>query len=80
MTDTVKVDLFDSPVKMKLYKIMYPLLSEDERGDAFLRISNMSDDQVLKVIKTFPEGKPTVAKNMGGIVSLDQLIRPIGMM
>ena len=36
---------------MKLFKIMHPLLSESERGDAFLRISNMSDNQVLKVIK-----------------------------
>ena len=80
MTDTVKVDLFDSPIKMKLFKIMHPLLSESERGDAFLRISNMSDNQVLKVIKTFPEGKPTIAKNMGGIVSLDQLMRPLGVM
>ena len=80
MTDTVKVDLFDSPIKMKLFKIMHPLLSESERGDAFLRISNMSDDQALKVIKTFPEVKPTIAKNMGGIVSLDQLMRPLGVM
>ena len=78
MVKTVKADLFDSPMKMKLFQIMYPLLSEDERGDAFLSISTMQDDDVLKLIKTFPQGKPTIVKNMGGIVSLNQLTQPIG--
>jgi|TARA_R110000744_G_scaffold166743_1_gene284011 hypothetical protein len=80
MVKTVKADLFDSPMKMKLFKIMYPLLSEDERGDAFLSISTMQDDEVLKLIKTFPQGKPTIVKNMGGIVSLNQMTQPLGMM
>ena len=79
MVKTVKADLFDSPIKMKLFQIMYPSLSEDERGDAFLSISSMSDQEVLKLIKTFPQGKPTIVKkNMGGIVSLNQLTQPIG--
>ena len=78
MVKTVKADLFDSPMKMKLFQIMYPLLSEDERGDAFLSISTMQDDEVLKLIKTFPQGKPTIVKNMGGIVSLNQMTQPIG--
>ena len=78
MVKTVKADLFDSPMKMKLFQIMYPLLSEDERGDAFLSISTMQDDEVLKLIKTFPQGKPTIVKNMGGIVSLNQLTQPVG--
>ena len=78
MVKTVKADLFDSPMKMKLFQIMYPLLSEDERGDAFLSISTMQDDDVLKLIKTFPQGKPTIVKNMGGIVSLNQMTQPIG--
>ena len=78
MVKTVKADLFDSPMKMKLFQIMYPSLSEDERGDAYLSISSMSDDEVLKLIKTFPQGKPTIVKNMGGIVSLNQMTRPVG--
>ena len=78
MVKTVKADLFDSPMKMKLFQIMYPSLSEDERGDAFLSISTMQDDDVLKLIKTFPQGKPTIVKNMGGIVSLNQMTQPIG--
>ena len=58
--DTLDVSLFDSPIKMKLYRILYPSLSESERGDAYLSISSMDDAAVLKLIKTFPQGKPTI--------------------
>ena len=75
MVKTVKADLFDSPMKMKLFRIMYPSLSEYERGAAYLSISSMSDDEVLKLIKTFPQGKPTIVKNMGGIVQVQKFSR-----
>jgi len=58
--DTLDVSLFDSPVKTKLYRIMYDLLDESERGDAFLSISMMNDADVLKLIRTFPEGMPGI--------------------
>ena len=58
--DTLDVSLFDSPIKMKFYRILYPSLSESERGDAFLSISMMNDSDILKLIKTFPQGKPTI--------------------
>ena len=58
--DTLDISLFDSPVKTKLYRMMYNLLNESERGDAFLSISMMSEADVIKAIRTFPEGIPRV--------------------
>ena len=65
MTDTVKVDLFDSPVKMKLYKIMYPLLSEDEKevledlikaalNQAKEKVEEMSAEEMKKLTGGLP--------------------------
>ena len=58
--ERIAANLFDSPIKLKLYQILYPSLSESERGDAYLSISSMDDAEVLKLIKTFPQGKPTI--------------------
>ena len=56
-------------------------ISNDQKNrNAFLNVMMMDDSSALKMLKQLPEGKPTVAKNMGGIVSLDQLTRPLGMM
>ena len=58
--ERIAANLFDSPIKLKLYQILWPSLSESERGDAFLSISMMNDSDILKLIKTFPQGKPTI--------------------
>ena len=72
--------LFRTPSHKMLFEILEPDLNEDESLEAVRRLMFMSEDEVLKLIKTFPEGTPKVVKNMGGIVSLNQLTRPLGMM
>jgi len=85
MSDDLSIEVL-SPVQLKLIRALIDNgyvpgdVNDQKNRNAFLNVMMMDDSSALKMLKQLPEGKPTVAKNMGGIVSLDQLIRPIGMM
>ena len=85
MSDDLNIEVL-SPVQLKLIRALIDNgyvpgdVNDQKNRNAFLNVMMMDDSSALKMLKQLPEGKPTVAKNMGGIVSLDQLIRPIGMM
>ena len=68
-------DYYENPLKDLLHKTL------EEKGlDApILTIGDMSDSEVLKALKDLGV-QPKIQKNMGGIVSLNQLTRPLGMM
>ena len=68
-------DYYENPLKDLLHKTLV-----DKGLDApILTIGDMSDSEVLKALKNLGV-QPKIKKNMGGIVSLNQLTRPIGMM
>jgi hypothetical protein len=85
MSDDLSIEVL-SPLQLKLIRALIDNgyvpgdVNDQKNRNAFLNVMMMDDSSALKMLKQLPEGKPTVAKNMGGIVSLDQLIRPIGMM
>ena len=85
MSDDLSIEVL-SPLQLKLIRALIDNgyvpgdVTDQKNRNAFLNIMMMDDSSALKMLKQLPEGKPTVAKNMGGIVSLNQLTRPIGMM
>ena len=85
MSDDLSIEVL-SPLQLKLIRALIDNgyvpgdVNDQKNRNAFLNVMMMDDSSALKMLKQLPEGKPTVAKNMGGIVSLDQLIRPIGVM
>ena len=84
MSDDLSIEIL-SPIQLKLMKSLIDNgyvpgdVTDQKNRNAFLNIMMMDDSSALKMLKKLPEGKPTIAKNMGGIVSLNQLTRPIGM-
>ena len=48
-------------------------------GIGVKEIMDMGEPNLLKLLRALGVG-PTIKKNMGGIVSLDQLMRPLGVM
>ena len=48
-------------------------------GIGVQEIRGMGEPDLLKLLRALGVG-PTIKKNMGGIVSLNQLTRPLGMM
>ena len=85
MSDDLSIEIL-SPIQLKLMTSLIDNgyvpgdVTDQKNRNAFLNIMMMDDSSALKMLKKLPEGKPTIAKNMGGIVSLNQLTRPIGMM
>ena len=85
MSDDLSIEVL-SPLQLKLIRALIDNgyvpgdVTDQKNRNAFLNIMMMDDSSALKMLKKLPEGKPTIAKNMGGIVSLNQLTRPIGMM
>ena len=85
MSDDLSIEVL-SPLQLKLIRALIDNgyvpgdVNDQKNRNAFLNIMMMDDSSALKMLKKLPEGKPTIAKNMGGIVSLNQMTRPIGMM
>ena len=85
MSDDLSIEIL-SPIQLKLMRSLIDNgyvpgdVTDQKNRNAFLNIMMMDDSSALKMLKKLPEGKPTIAKNMGGIVSLNQLTRPLGMM
>ena len=85
MSDDLSIEIL-SPIQLKLMTSLIDNgyvpgdVTDQKNRNAFLNIMMMDDSSALKMLKKLPEGKPTIAKNMGGIVSLNQLTRPLGMM
>ena len=85
MSDDLSIEVL-SPLQLKLIRALIDNgyvpgdVTDQKNRNAFLNIMMMDDSSALKMLKKLPEGKPTIAKNMGGIVSLNQLTRPLGMM
>ena len=83
MSDDLSIEIL-SPIQLKLMKSLIDNgyvpgdVTDQKNRNAFLNIMMMDDSSALKMLKKLPEGKPTIAKNMGGIVSLNQLTRPLG--
>ena len=82
MSDDLSIEIL-SPIQLKLMTSLIDNgyvpgdVTDQKNRNAFLNIMMMDDSSALKMLKKLPEGKPTIAKNMGGIVSLNQLTRPI---
>ena len=85
MSDDLSIEIL-SPIQLKLMTSLIDNgyvpgdVTDQKNRNAFLNVMMMDDSSALKMLKKLPEGKPTIAKNMGGIVSLNQLTRPLGMM
>jgi hypothetical protein len=85
MSDDLSIEVI-GPLQLKLMRALIDNgyvpgdVNDLKNRNAFLNIMMMDDSSALKMLKQLPEGKPTIAKNMGGIVSLDQLMRPLGVM
>jgi len=62
-------DIYESPLK----QLLFNTLVEAGRLDP----KNVEDSDALKLLKDFGVG-PQLVKNMGGIVSLNQMTQPIG--
>ena len=85
MSDDLSIEIL-SPIQLKLMTSLIDNgyvpgdVTDQKNRNAFLNIMMMDDSSALKMLKLLPEGKPTVAKNMGGIVYLNQLTQPMGIM
>ena len=72
----------DNPIKKLLFDTLVKMerLSPNPSESTIRTINEISDSDALKLLKGLPGAEPTIVKNMGGIVSLNQLTRPLGMM
>ena len=72
----------DNPIKQLLFETLVKLerLPPNPSESTIKTINDISDSDALKLLKELPGTAPTIVKNMGGIVSLDQLTRPLGVM
>jgi len=83
MSDDLSIEVI-GPIQLKLMRALIDNgyvpgdVNDQKNRNAFLNLMMMDDSSALKMLKQLPEGKPTIAKNMGGIVSLNQMTQPIG--
>ena len=72
----------DNPIKKLLFETLVKLerLPSNPSESTIKTINDISDSDALKLLQGLPGTGPTIVKNMGGIVSLDQLTKPLGMM
>ena len=71
----------DSPIK----KILFDKLVEMERlppnpsESTIQTINDISDSEALKLLRSLPGTGPTIQKAGGGMMNMDEMIKPIGM-
>ena len=79
--------MFQDPLKEQVFRALVDnnmlesqaLGTGSTLGIGVKEIMDMSEPDLLKLLRALGVG-PTIKKNMGGIVSLNQLTRPLGMM
>jgi len=73
-------DIYESPLKQLLFDTLVGAGRLDPKNVGYSTletISDMDDSDILKLLKDFGVG-PQLVKNMGGIVSLNQMTQPVG--
>ena len=70
--------LLDNALAQKLFMI-YVTNGIADPKTALDIVTDMSDDDLIKNIRLY-ENQKAVEKNMGGIVSINQLTQPMGIM
>ena len=73
-------DIYESPLKQLLFNTLVEAGRLDPKNVGYSTLQtilDMEDSDALKLLKDFGVG-PQLVKNMGGIVSLNQMTQPIG--
>ena len=71
----------DSPIKKILFDKLVEMgrLPPNPSESTIQTINDISDSEALKLLRSLPGTGPTIQKAGGGMMNIDEMIRPIGM-
>ena len=71
----------DSPIKKILFDKLVEMgrLPSNPSESTIQTINDISDSEALKLLRSLPGTGPTIQKAGGGMMNIDEMIRPIGM-
>ena len=71
----------DNPVKKILFDTLVEMgrLSSSPSESTIQTINDISDSDALKLLRSLPGTLPTIQKKGGGMMNMDEMIRPLGM-
>jgi len=71
----------DSPIKKILFDTLVEMgrLPSNPSESTIQTINDISDSEALKLLRSLPGTGPTIQKAGGGMMNIDEMIRPIGM-
>ena len=71
----------DSPIKKILFDTLVEMgrLPSNPSESTIQTINDISDSEALKLLRSLPGTGPTIQKAGGGMMNMDEMIKPIGM-